>query len=91
MKTLQRTSCFFAVLASCGGLAPTVHPSASAQDDAVDPIRSSVLFRLRQLSTNSACSRFNDVASRLNRDEEGTSLEVQVKTASPDTANPCLG
>ena len=67
-----------------GGDGPSV---GWRQDYAVDPIHSSVSFRIKHMNTSFAWWRFNDVAGRVNLDEEGASLEVQVKTASIDTAD----
>jgi polyisoprenoid-binding protein YceI len=54
---------------------------------AVDPVHSTVLFRIKHLGTSYAWGRFNDIAGRLNLDDKSPSLEIQLTTDSLDTAN----
>jgi polyisoprenoid-binding protein YceI len=67
--------------------AASCHSTAFAGSYAVDPVHSTVLFRVKHMGTSYAWGRFNEIAGRLNLDDQAPSLEMQVKTESLDTAN----
>lgn len=62
----------------------------AADSYAVDPVHSSVVFRVKHLNTSHAWGRFNDIAGSFTLDESNPSasrLEFTVKAASVDTNN----
>ena len=80
----------FHTLIVCLGLvafSASGHATAFAGSYAVDPVHSTVLFRIKHMGTSYAWGRFNEIAGRLNLDDQAPSLEMQVKTESLDTAN----
>jgi len=59
----------------------------AAQSLTVDPVHSTVLFRIKHLGTSHAWGRFNDVAGTWTLEGDAPSVEVQIKADSIDTAN----
>jgi polyisoprenoid-binding protein YceI len=80
----------FRVLVVClgsMGFASSGPSAAAAGSYAVDPVHSTVLFRIKHMGTSFSWGRFNEIVGRLNLDDQAPSLEMQVKTESLDTAN----
>jgi polyisoprenoid-binding protein YceI len=79
---------FAAVVASSAlGLEST---SRGAEPYTVDPVHSSVHFRVKHMDTSFAYGRFNDLAGQFalnDSDPSQSRFDFQVKTASIDTAN----
>jgi polyisoprenoid-binding protein YceI len=64
--------------------------AARGQNYNVDPVHSSVNFRVKHLDTSYAFGRFNDIAGKFTLDDKspgGSSFDVTVKAASVDTGN----
>ncbi len=53
----------------------------------IDPVHSTVLFRIKHLNTSHAWGRFNDVAGVWTLEGDKPSVEVVLKADSIDTAN----
>ncbi|HEV3136240.1 MAG TPA: YceI family protein [Pirellulales bacterium] len=68
-------------------LAASGASSVCAASYAVDPVHSTVLFRVKHMGTSFAWGRFNEIVGRLNLDDQAPSVEMLVKTESLDTAN----
>ncbi len=72
-------------------LALVVATSAQAQDTfTVDAAHSSIIFRIKHLNTSYSYGRFNDISGSFAIDKKSpakSSLNLEVKTASVDTAN----
>lgn len=62
--------------------------AARAESYRVDPVHSSVIFKIRHLNTSYFQGRFNSVAGQLTLDAPNPAIDVQVKAESVDTANP---
>ncbi|MBI3837522.1 MAG: YceI family protein [Planctomycetia bacterium] len=80
----------FRILAICLGLIGFMTIGASrafSESYAVDPVHSTVLFRIKHMETSFSWGRFNEIVGRLNLDDKAPSLEMHVKTESLDTAN----
>jgi polyisoprenoid-binding protein YceI len=80
----------FRTVVVCFGLVGFVTSATSTAvggSYAVDPVHSTVLFRIKHMGTSFSWGRFNEIAGRLNLDDQAPSLEMQVKTDSLDTAN----
>lgn len=75
------------VCLALAAIAANGQSTALAGSYAVDPVHSTVLFRIKHMGTSYAWGRFNEIAGRLNLDDQAPSLEVLVKTESLDTAN----
>lgn len=77
-----------AVLASLFVLAASGR--LDAEDFTVDTAHSSVIFRVKHLNTSYAYGRFNDITGSFVLDKKSPAkcaLNIEVKTASVDTAN----
>ena len=77
----------FVVFVLLSGFALT---TSAADNYALDPVHTSVSFRIKHLGVTNVHGRFNDVSGMLRFDEaspENFSIVVQVKTASVYTAN----
>jgi polyisoprenoid-binding protein YceI len=77
----------FVVFILLSGFAQT---TSAGDNYALDPIHTSVSFRIKHLGVTNVHGRFNDVSGMLSFDEaspENFSIVVQVKTASVYTAN----
>jgi len=76
------------VTAQAGQESGTATPSAAIYD--VDPVHSSVIFRIKHLSVAYFYGRFNEVAGTFafdDRDPAHSTFDLQVKVASIDTNN----
>jgi polyisoprenoid-binding protein YceI len=89
MKTKQcafrEAILFLVVLSLIGTTAAT-----AAQNYAIDPVHTSVTFKIKHLGISNVHGRFNDVSGTLIYDSDSasnSSIEMQVKTASIDTIN----
>jgi len=58
---------------------------ASQQQFAVDPVHSSVMFRIKHAGAAYFYGRFNEVAGSFVLDDSGGNLDIKVQTASIDT------
>ncbi len=82
-----------AALTSFGalGLAPLARTTNTAAETfSVDPVHSSMVFRVKHNNVAYFYGRFNDISGAISLDsanEAGSSLEVSVKTESVDTGN----
>jgi polyisoprenoid-binding protein YceI len=70
--------------------APAPHASTipAAAAYSIDPVHSSVLFRVKHMNTSYFYGRFNEVKGAINFDEAApasSTLEVEIKTDSVDT------
>jgi len=77
----------FVVFISLSGFALT---TSAGDKYALDPVHTSVSFRIKHLGVTNVHGRFNDVSGMLSFDEaspENFSIVIQVKTASVYTAN----
>jgi polyisoprenoid-binding protein YceI len=85
----KRTSWFQVIVVACTGacLSIVMISSAVAEPYTVDTVHSTVLFRIKHLNTSHAWGRFNDVSGKVDLEGSNPSLEVQLKSASVDTAN----
>ena len=85
----KRTSMFQAVTFACASVCLSIAMISPAAADpyAVDAVHSSVLFRIKHLSTSHAWGRFRDISGNVDLDGRNPSIAVQVKAASVDTAN----
>src|SRR5690348_4706481 len=75
-----------------GGLSAPRETAAGAAPGAwtVDPVHSSMVFRIKHMKTAYFYGTFNDVSGTINFDDakpEGSSLEITVKTDSIETHN----
>ena len=64
--------------------------ASAAQTYAIDPVHTSVTFKIKHLGISNVHGRFNDVSGTLIYDSDSasnSSIEMQVKTASIDTIN----
>lgn len=65
-------------------------PVAGAENYQIDPIHTSVTFKIKHLAVSYVYGRFNDVSGSLIHDQASpaeSSIEIQVKTESIDTTN----
>jgi polyisoprenoid-binding protein YceI len=84
------TFCLFARLAAacvCGLLLAAQLPSAAGQLFKVDPVHSSLLFRVKHMNTSYIWGRFNEFSGIMNLNDENPSFTVTIKTDSIDTGN----
>jgi polyisoprenoid-binding protein YceI len=61
-------------------------PARAAETFAVDPVHSTVIFRVKHMGTSYSYGRFNTISSKFSIADGGT-FEVAVKTASVDTGD----
>jgi polyisoprenoid-binding protein YceI len=69
------------------GLSLGAGTSKAADVYKVDPVHSSVIFRVKHMNTSYAWGRFDDFAGSLSLDSSQSKLQFQIKTASVDTNN----
>jgi polyisoprenoid-binding protein YceI len=65
-------------------------PAAGAENYQIDPVHTSVTFKIKHLAVSYVHGRFNDVSGNLTYDQASpanSSIEIQVKTESIDTTN----
>jgi polyisoprenoid-binding protein YceI len=71
--------------------APKVEAPAAAEGSwSVDPVHSSMVFRIKHMNTGYFYGTFNDITGTINFDEakpEASSIEITVKTDSIETHN----
>ena len=82
--------CTMHILVVFGLLSGFALTSSAGDNFALDPVHTSVSFRIKHLGITNVHGRFNDVSGMLRFDEaspENFSIVVQVKTASVYTAN----
>jgi polyisoprenoid-binding protein YceI len=79
--------CRVAALAACLSAAMTGRGAAHGADYSVDPVHSTVLFRVKHMETSYTFGRFNGVSGRFAAGDGG-SIDVAIKTATVDTGNP---
>jgi len=86
---IRRSS--FAVLGSIVALALFASPAAVRADTySVDPVHSSLLFRIKHMNVSYVYGRFNNPEGTINVDEADptkTSFDITVKVANVDTGN----
>jgi polyisoprenoid-binding protein YceI len=70
-----------------GGLTLFDLPTAAGQTFRVDPVHSSMLFRVKHMNTSYIWGRFNECSGTVKLDDADPSFAVQVKVDSIDTAN----
>jgi polyisoprenoid-binding protein YceI len=71
--------------------AAVASPARAAETYTVDPVHSSVVFRVKHMNTSYAWGRFNDLGGSFALDQADpaqSKLQFQVKSTSVDTANP---
>jgi len=71
----------------CGLLAAIELPSAAGQTFRVDPVHSSLLFRVKHMNTSYIWGRFNEFSGTANLDDAQPSIQVAIKVDSIDTGN----
>ena len=76
-----------AVAGVCGCLTMFHLPAAAAETFHVDPVHSSMLFRVKHMNTSYIWGRFNEYSGTANLDGADPSFSVQIKVDSIDTAN----
>jgi polyisoprenoid-binding protein YceI len=62
-------------------------PSAAAEAFRVDPVHSSMLFRVKHMNTSYIWGRFNEYSGTENLDDANPSFVLQIKVDSIDSAN----
>jgi polyisoprenoid-binding protein YceI len=77
----------FAAACVCGLLTAVELPSAAGQIFRVDPVHSSLLFRIKHMNTSYIWGRFNEFSGVMNLNAEKPSFTVTIKTDSVDTGN----
>jgi polyisoprenoid-binding protein YceI len=85
-RTALTTSAFLATVC----LLPALPVRAAAEEYKVDPIHSSIIFRVKHLGVGYIYGRFNDMAGTVALDEKapaGLTLDIQVKADELDTNN----
>jgi len=70
-----------------GGLTVFDLPTAAGQTFRVDPVHSSMLFRVKHMNTSYIWGRFNECSGTVKLDDGDPSFTVQIKVDSVDTAN----
>ncbi len=80
---------FLVRLAAVGlcGLAMFDLPLAAGESYRVDPVHSSMLFRVKHMNTSYIWGRFNEYSGTANLDGADPSFAMQIKVDSIDTAN----
>lgn len=71
--------------------APAPPPSAAPETLEIDPVHSTVIFKIKHMGVSYVFGRFDDVSGKIAFDEakpEASSVEVTVKTDSIDTNAP---
>src|SRR5438045_1279904 len=79
-----------AVSTMLAGAAPAVRPVPAADSYMIDPVHSSVIFRIKHLNTTNFYGQFNKVTGTINYDEanpSACSLEAEIPVESIDTHN----
>lgn len=76
-----------AAVGLCGGLTMLDLPTAAGQLFKVDPVHSSLLFRVKHMNTSYIWGRFNEFSGIMNLNETNPSLTMQIKVDSVDTGN----
>jgi polyisoprenoid-binding protein YceI len=77
----------FAMLATCAVGLVVSAPSMAAEVYKVDPVHSSVVFRVKHLNTSHAWGRFDEFSGSLALDPSQSKLQFQIKAGSVDTNN----
>ncbi len=81
-KVLARGIAWLAAVAA--GFAAS---AARGESYAVDPVHSSVLFRIKHMGTSYAWGRFNGISGTMSLEDNQPALDVKIKADSIDTAN----
>ena len=76
-----------AAVGLCGGLTMFDLPMAAGEVYRVDPVHSSMLFRVKHMNTSYIWGRFNEYSGTANLDGADPSFTIQIKVDSIDTAN----